>query len=526
MLLGSVCLLAGCIDRRSDEEMRGSIVYGFKDQLKTFDPTRMQYTQESAILMQVLQPLVRYNNDLELEPCLALSWSTPDNCMTWDFFLRPDVEFHDGTMFDAHAVKAHFDRTLDPRTAATRRARIAMIERTEVVDTLHVRFHLREPNCVLPEVITGTFASIPSPAAVARHGVDFGRNPVGTGPFVFEEWVPDVRVKLRRFERYWNAEAIHIERLEFWPVPEHTTRYILLEQGVLDMADIEFPHVNLARVSPHFELQSVPMLAIRYVGFNTQKAPFADVRLRRAANMALDRENLIRHVFFGVGAPAAGPIPPNHGFFYEGIRRYDFDAAAARQLVEEAGWPEGFTADFWTRESGEYRVLAEATEEALRQVGIPTAIRPFDNAQYWTKFDAYIARDGRREPTKEGVFDLYIGGWAGGETAHGFLESLFMSGNYSNSAFYHNPEVDELLLAAKREVNDDRRRAIYNRIQEIVVDDSPWLFAYHPQLNIGVRSRVKGFRINPSNWLFFEGVTVADDGAAGTVASAPGVTTP
>lgn len=506
----------GCTDKRTPEEMKGTLIFGFGDNFKTFDPARQIYAQETAIIQQVLEPLVKFNNDLELSACLAVEWETPDNCKTWIFTLRQGVTFHDGTPFDAHAVKFHFDRILDPKTAATRRRNIADVERIEVLDDYHVAFHMAAPNCVLPEKLSGAFASIPSPTALQAPGDKvpgdrFARNPVGTGPFRFVDWTPDIAIRLEKNPDHWDAENYHIERLEFRPVRENTTRLILLEQGVLDMADIAFPQVTVARKSPDFNLQSVPSLSIRYVGFNTKKPPFSDVRVRRAANYAVNKQDLIKYMFFGVGEPARGPIPPVLPAANPNVPDYAYDPEKARALLAEAGYPDGFEASFWTQETGTYWKTTEGSVEYLRDIGIDVNIKILDNAVYWDKFDEYLLPDGTAFPTKEGVFDIFVGGWVGGETAHGFLEPLFLGGSYSNSAFYDNPTINRMLAEYKTLPDPLERRKLYKEMQQIIVEDAPWIFAFHGQINMGIRHRVKGYVVNPAGNYYFNGVTLDDD---------------
>ncbi|GAB4318638.1 MAG: glutathione ABC transporter substrate-binding protein [Candidatus Sumerlaeia bacterium] len=511
--LGVLAALAGCTDRRSPEEMKGTLVYGFSENFKTFDPVRQIYAQESAIIAQVLQPLVRWNQQMQLEPCLATAWETPDDCRTWIVHLRQGVWFHDGTPFTAAAVKRHFERHLDPAVGSTRKKRVEMIRRVEILDDFTVAFHLDPPNCIFPEILASTAGHIPSPAALDRWGMDFGRHPVGTGPFEFVQWVPDVRIELRRNERYWNRDAIHLERLIFIPVPENTTRLILLEQGVLDMADVSFAHVGVARRVPEITLQSAQQLSIRYIGFNTQKPPFNDRRVRQACNYAVNKDDIIRYMYFGVGVPAMGPLPAVMPDFNPAVRRYEYDPERAKALLAEAGYPDGFRATLWTTETGTYRIAAEATVDYLRRIGIQVEMKIIDNAAYWDKFDEFLTRDGRMYPTKEGVYDIYIGGWVGGESPDGFLQPLFTTGSYSNSSFYSNPRVDELVKAYRLEPDPEKRRKMYLEIQQIVVEDAPWIFAFHGQVNAGLRDRVKGFQISPAGWYFFEGVTV--DGGSG-----------
>ena len=516
--LASLCLLAlmagGCTDRRSDADLKDTLIYAFADNFKTFDPAKQIYAQETPIIHQVLEPLVRWNNDLKLVPHLATSWETIDDCKTWIFHLRPNVKFTDGTPFDSSAVKSHFERILDPKTGATRRNRIEEVVAIQAADPLTVVFSLKGPNCVFPEMLTSTFACIPSPAAVASSGEppnDFAHTPVGTGPFKFVEWVQDVRIVLEKNPDYWNADAIKLQRLEFWPVRENTTRLILLEQGVVDMADISFAQVNVAKSQKDINIQSTPQLSIRYIGFNNQKPPFNDRRVRQAANYAVNKEEMIKYMLFGVGEPAYGPMPSVMEDFNPNIRHYNYDPAKAKALLAEAGFPNGFKATMWTQESGIYRSASDAVVEYLRQIGIDVEVKILDNAVYWDKFDEYLKRDGTTFPNKEGVYDLYVGGWSGGEAAQDYLDALFRSKNYSNSSFYENAEVDKMLDEYKKLVKKEDRSEAFRKLQAIIVEEAPWIFAFHGQSNVGMRKRVKGFRVNASQRLFFEGVTVSDN---------------
>lgn len=505
MLAGS-----GCRGSEDAEQRRNTLVYGFGENFKTFDPSRQIYAQETPIIQQVLEPLLIFDNNLQHRPMLATSWETPDDCNTWIFHLRPDVRFHDGTPFNAQAVKWHFDRILDPATASTRRKQIDDVVSVDVIDDLTVAFRVVRPNCILPDKLTGAFASIPSPTAFQKYGAEIARNPVGTGPFVFESWTPDVAIRLRRNEDYWNKEQFHLQRLEFRPIRENTTRFILLEQGRLDMADVAFAQVKVAQGSDRMVLQTAPQLSIRYIGFNTQKPPFSDRRVRQAANYAVNKDDIVKYVFFGVGEPARGPLPSVLPSFAEDIHPYEYNPEKARQLLAEAGYPNGIDVTMWAMETGTYRATADAVVEHLRLVGIRARMNILDAAVYWDKFDAYLTPSGESFPTKDGVYDLYVGGWVGGETAHGFLEPLFKGGSNNNSSFYRNPEVDELLRTFKGIADPEERNERFRQMQRIIVQDAPWVFAFHGQVNTGLRPRVQNFKINSSGLLRFEDVRLAD----------------
>lgn len=527
-LLALGCFLVGGCGAPSEAPPRKEVLrYGFSSVFKTFDPARVIYMQETVILAFVQEGLVRYNNDLQLEGVLATRWETTDDCNSWVFHLRSGVQFHDGTPFNATAVKLAFDRIQDPAVAATRRRLLDQLEKTEVIDDLTVRFVMKQPNCVFPEVIAGAFASIPSPTAMAKNPppgmsdkdvdaappgtyVRYGQRPSGTGPYQLVSMSPDGPILLRRNPKHWAAERYQIPYVEFIPSRENTTRLILLEQGALDMADVAFPHVNVAKRTSDITVQSVPRLSIRYVGMNTQKPPFSDPRVRQAANYAVNKDEMVKYVFFGVGSPARGPIPDVLPSYSPDIRIYDYNPEKAKALLAEAGYPNGFDCVLWCENAGESRSIADATVEYLRKVGIRAELRILDGASYWDKFDEYLKRSGEQFPTKEGVYDMFVGSWVGGETAHGFLEALFTPKSYSNAAFYENPRVAELMVSFKNLAREEDRVKAYREMQNLIVEDAPWIFAYHTQITVGLRDRVQGFRVNPSGRIFLEDVRLKD----------------
>lgn len=521
VLIGA--LLGACTDERTPEQKAGTLVYGYQGVFATFDPAKQRYAQESAIIRAVLEPLLEFDNDVRLVPCLATSWSTPDACSTWEFKLRPDVIFHDGTPCDAAAVKAHFDRVKDPATGSTRSVYTDQIAAVETPDALTVVFHLNTPNCTFPEQLASSWASIPSPAAFAKYGEQIARNPVGTGPFRFVSWEDDVAIRLERNPTYWNAAEYHIDRLEFHPVPEATTRLILLEQGVLDIADISYKHAHVARRADDLSVQTVSQLSIRYIGFNNMKPPFNDKRVRQAANHAINRPDMIKYVLFGSGEAARGPIPTALPDFNPDLPFYDYNPDKARALLAEAGYPDGVDVVMWTTEQGEYKDVAEAILGNLHEVGIRVDLKVFDSGKYWDQFDEFQPSTGEKFPTKKGVFDMFLGGWVGGETAHGFLRPLFLSTSTSNSSFYANPEIDRLLAYYPTLPDEAARSDVYRQMQAIIVDEAPWVFSYYGCNNVGIRHRVRNYRPNAAGMIFLNGVTL--DESATTPSQPPAAPT-
>jgi peptide/nickel transport system substrate-binding protein len=504
-------LVAACAQERTAAEKEGTLIYGFSDNFKTWDPAKQVFAQETAIMHLVYEPMVRWGPNLTIEPYLAESWEVSDDCTLWTFHLRQGIRFHDGTMLTSAAIKSQLDRIMDPDVAATRAHMMVDVERIETPDDHTVRFQLSNANCMFVELMSSAFASVYSPKAFETYGADIAQHPVGTGAFIFESWdQARMRLVFRRNPDYWRGDIIKFDRLEFHQVREATTRLTLLEQDRIDMASIAQEHVQVARRNPSITVQSTPYLSIVYIGFNTQKPPFDDVRVRQACNYAVNKQHMIDYVFFGVGTPARGPLPDVLPAFNDEVRRYDYDPDRARALLAEAGHPNGLRVNLWTMETGSYRKVAEATVGYLREIGVHVNMIVYDEGVYWDKFDEYLTPTGQQHPTRDGAYDMYIGGWVGGEAPQQFLEPLFQSRSLNNVSFYSNPEVDRLLVTAKNEPDPAIRTGHFKTIQALVVEDAPWIFAYHGQNNVGISPRVQGFRVHPSGRLFFDNVRLVE----------------
>lgn len=487
----------------------GTLRFGIDADAETFDPCFQNTALDGALIQQIMEPLVWYDNDLNMIPWLATSWEATNEARTFTFHLKPGVAFHCGEPFGADAVARHFRRILDT-PGSTRRERIAQVASIEVTGDLTVRFELSEPYARFPEVLRDPFAHIVCPRHAEERGQDFARHPCGTGPFVFEAWQPEVRIRMRRHPA-WHGGTVGFEELVFIPMPEETTRVIELLAGNLEMCVVSWNIVNdlRQRYGDEIEVQAAPSLSVRYIAFNTQKPPFSDVRMRRAANLAVNQQEIIDHLMNGVGTVSHGPLPPNMPDYNPDMVRYDYSPGEARRLMAEAGYPGGVDVLMWSDDRQTFSTIANAVVEDLRQVGIRVRLQTFDRATYWGQFDRYIPVSGPWDPTGEGVYDMAIAGWVGGESPFGFLKPLFTSNSYSNSAFYSNPEMDAILTAMNLTLDPDEYHQLALEAQRIIAEDAPWLFCSHGVEGIALRPNVRGYVINPGGEFRFDGVSVA-----------------
>ncbi len=517
-LATSTSLLAGCTTPRSPQEMVEKLVFGITADVKSFDPAMIIMATDGYISANIHETLTWYNKSLKLVPRLALEWKPLDGANRWRFHLRPNVRFHDGTPFDALAVKTHFDRIKNPKTKSNRISRVAPMRSVEILDPLTVEFHMVEPFSVWPEQIRSGWAGIASPKRLKaiRSPNEYTGQPVGTGPFVFKEYIPDTYIRLERNPDYWDPKAIQFESLEFRPIKEATTRLIMVEQGQLDVSPVSFAHVDLAARSDKMKLARSPHLATSYVGFNCMRAPLDKVEVRRAINQAVDRRAIVEQALRGSGFPAHGPIPRAVVGKNPKVTGYAYNPDASRQALSAAGVKSGTTLVLWSTERSEEKLQCELLKEMLREVGLNVEPRIIDQTAYWGRFDKYQRRDaaGKPEwrPNDLGVFDMFIAGWVGGESPWGFLDPLFRSSSTSNSCFYKSDIVDAMLRSALAEEDSDRRARLFMDIEAQVVSDAPWLFMYDRELAVATRPGVEGYTPHQAGEYEFQGVTLQSPG--------------
>lgn len=503
-------ILSGCTDSRSPKDLAKRLVIAIDERIRTLDPAFQTMALDSFVICNIYDTLTWFNRDLKLVPRLALSWESPDEAHSWIFKLRPGVVFHDGTPCDAAAVKFHFDRIKDPATESKRSSKVSKIGSIDVIDPTTVRFNMSTPDAMWPVVARDSFGGIVSPAGVARVGnKQFTNHPVGSGPYMLAEQDQGERILLKRNPNYWNKDEFRVPEVEFQAIREPTTRLIMLEQGSIDLCNVTFAHTEVAEKSKNIEIMRAPKLAVRYVGFNNMKPPFSDVRVRRAANLAVNRDELIKYGFRGNADPLLGPLPTVMPNFNHKMKTYGYDPDRAAALMKEAGYEAGVDVVMWTKDDVDDTNLGMVVADQLRRIGIRVEILRYDRNVYWEKFDPYQTLKMQWYPTKAGVFDMCAAGWLGGEHPTGYLDPLFRSSSLSNSTFYKNPQVDQLLLDSLNTLDEEERGRIYDKLQDVIVQDAPWIFAYSSRSLWGINPRIKGMHIHPAGEYEFAGVDLA-----------------
>jgi peptide/nickel transport system substrate-binding protein len=489
----------------------GVLVVGQIAEPQALDPHAVTAVNDFRILMNVYDGLVRYaSGTLEVEPALAESWEISEDGTVYTFTLRDGIRFHDGSAFDADAVVFNFERMLneDHPYHSTGPFPLSFffsaIETVEALDASTVRFTLNEPYAPFLSNLAYPTGLIVSPAAVAQHGADFGRNPSGTGPFRFGEWRSNEAVVLSRNEDYWDG-APELEAVVFRPITDANTRVAEMLSGGIDMM-VEVPPVALSQFRGEgYELVEQAGPHVWFLILNAKEGPFADKRVRQAANYAIDKAALVNDVLEGTAEIAAGPTPPAFAWAYnDALEPYPHDPDRARALLAEAG-AEGAALTFYVTEGGSGMLdpipMGTAIQADLAAVGFDVTIETYE----WNTFL------GRVNPGLEGKADMAQMAWMTNDPdTLPFLAlrtDAFPEAGGFNSGYYSNPEVDALLEAARVETDQDERARLYREMQEIVQEDAPWVFVANWKQNAVTSDAVGNFRLEPSFFLLLKDVT-------------------
>lgn len=488
----------------------GVLVVGQIAEPQSMDPHAVTAVNDFRILMNVYDGLVRYTpGTLEVEPALATGWDISEDGRTYTFKLRDGVTFHDGTAFNAEAVVFNFDRMLKEDHPYHNTGPFPLsfffsaVEAVEAVDPVTVRFTLNAPYAPFLSNLAYPTGLIVSPAAVMQHGVDFGRNPSGTGPFRFAEWKANESVVITRNEGYWDGTAAS-EAVVFRPISDANTRVAEMLSGGIDLM-VEVPPVALSQFqTPAFQIAEQAGPHVWFLILNAKEGPFADKRVRQAANYAINKEALVNDVLEGTAAVAAGPTPPAFSWAYnETLQPYPYDPDRARALIAEAG-VEGAELTFYVTEGGSGMLdpvaMGTAIQADLEAVGFKVKIETYE----WNTFLGQV------NPGLEGKADMAEMAWMTNDPdTLPFLalrtEAWPDKGGF-NSGYYSNPKVDELLEAARASTDQAERARLYREMQVIVRDDAPWVFVANWKQNAVTTDKVTNFQLEPSFFLLLKNV--------------------
>jgi peptide/nickel transport system substrate-binding protein len=517
VLAATVLLAATAPGRAADN---GTIVIGVEADLARLDPHISGTWNTFKVLSHIYEGFVAEDllatgvDSPPIVPALAENWEVSADGKTYTFKLRQGVTFTDGTPWNAAAAKFNLDRMTNPEFEHHQAGAVGMLrwvwqdlDRYEAIDDHTFAITLKQPNPEFLRRLAAGGSGSPrmiSPAAIEQHGNDgINSNPVGTGPFKMVERVVGERTVLERNPAYWDPKRTpRIERLIVRGIPEVATRELGLLTGELDMISTPSPDSVEYLEAKGMTLVKGPVSTLYLMWLNFKEKPLQDVRVRQAIAMAIDREGMAQYLRRGMAQPAYGILNFGGPGWAKDYRDYPYDPEKAKQLLAEAGYPNGFETRLdWTMGGGgdvNTRADAEWLQRDLGRIGIKATIELFDNGTYW---------DMMAKGIRAGTCCMSVS-W--GETSFFWLDLVAAKAAQPpvgfNSGFYDNPKIDELLSAARSAPDEDAMIKSLHEIRDIVTADAAFIPYYTPIQIYAMRPNVKGFVLAPQHWADYTSV--------------------
>jgi len=449
------------------------LVVGIPDNLTGLDPTNVNDTLSQTSLRLVYQGLFGFDHEMKLVPLLAESFEANDSATEFTFHLRKGVKFHDGSDFDAAAVKFNIERLANPDNRLSRRSLVSMVDRVDVVDAHTAKVILKSPFGALPNSLAHPGAMMLSPAAAAKFGKDIDRNPVGTGPFQFVRWAADT-FEVKKFDGYWKTGLPKVDGVTIRSVPENGARFAMLQAGEIQYAP-NFPTelVVPAEKNPTLVVTKEPSIVGWYVAMNNMKKPYDDVRVRLALNYAVDKRAFCKIVYSGYCTPLDSPAPKLLGF-HVAQGDYPLDVAKAKALLAEAGYANGFEAEMFSNNNSTSIRALQFLQQQLAQVGVKVTVQPLEAGVAAQKIWSV-------QKPEDATVQMQYGGWSSstGDADWGLRPLLWSKGfppALFNVAYYKSDVVDAALEGAIATADPDKRAGLYATAQKQIWSDAPWIF--------------------------------------------------
>jgi peptide/nickel transport system substrate-binding protein/oligopeptide transport system substrate-binding protein len=500
----------------------------------SLDPASLSDVFARAVATQIFDGLVQFDALLKPIPAIAEFWEASRDGRTWTFTLRRGVRFHHGREVTADDFVYSFTRLLDakkpgPLTVFLRRIHGAndfmkgtsqKVHGLKAVDRYTLWITLDEPFAPLLAVLGLANAAVVPREKVEGQEERFGRAPVGAGPFKLARWEQNKEIVLEANDRYYEGRPF-LDSVMFKIGGTFEEMFAEFLDGRLEETLIPSGKTEEVHSDPRYRQYQVfrkPTLSLLYIGFNTRNKPFDDVRVRRAFNYAVNREKIVREITKMGSIPADGALPPGMPGHNPDLKRYYYDPDKAKQLLAEAGYPNGAgfpVARLWTSsKAASAKAELAAYQEYLAKIGVKVEIH------YETDWPTYV------KLLDQGKLPMFRLSWSATiPDPDDFLSRQLHSGGPNNWSFYRNPEVDQLLEQARKEFDYPRRIALYRDVQRIVMDEAPWITQHNHVFERLYQPYVNGVQISfLGDWAIpMKRIWLKKGHAEGTAGAAPGV---
>ncbi len=497
-----VILFAGGCGSKEESGQQGQVLkVAVATDVNTWDIERFPDGDARFVWSQIYETLVRLDADLNLVPGLAESWDSPDNGKTWIFRLRENVRFHDGTPLTAEAVVYSYSDRAYVTTAKT-----LPVEKVEAIDAHTVKFTCTG-QVPLPTYLTHIAWPVAGPTSLDDQGKF--RQPVGTGPFKYENYSKGQEIVLVKNDDYWGGEA-KLDRVVFKIIPEAATRVLALSSGDVDMS-VMIPESDVPKLEKNAKITVHRKLSTYtdFLQFNCDYEPFNDVNVRKAVANAIDTGGIVKNILDNVGVAAQGrPYSPVMMYSSNDLQLYSQDREKAKSLLAASGWKDENGDGIVEKDGKPLQVtmlvgqswisrelrIAEACQAQLKEIGMAVELKQLESAAM-------------RALEKEGDFGMIMrtGYFVWGPYPHHLM--VHFSSNYASH--YHNAVYDQLVTQAESEPDEIKKQQIYTDIQKMIIDDLPAFYLVHEEKVVAVRDNVRGYVISAEDpWLELKGVSL------------------
>ena len=472
---------------------------GLQDDADVLDPDQSRTFVGRIVYTALCDKLVDISPELAIVPELATEWSWSADETELTMTLRQGVVFHDGTPFNAEAVVYNIERSKN-LPESRRKSEVTSITGVEAIDEFTVRITLAEPDATMLAQLSDRAGMMISPKAAEEMGANFGSAPVCSGPFSFVERVQQDRIELARFADYWNADAIHFDSVVYLPIPDTTVRLANLRAGDLHLIE-RLAATDVGSASRDASLKVVDVVGLGYqaITMNVNNGaeaqnPFGqDARLRQALSLSIDRNALNQVVFEGAFAPGNQPVPPSSPWYDDRFPVPERDVAAARALLAEAGHANGVALSVQVANNPVQTQVMEVVQAMAAEAGINISIRA-------TEFATLLQQQTAGEYQGSQV------GWSGRTDVDGNIHQFVTCEGGINDSKFCDPKVDEHLNAARVSNDVATRKASYDAAREILNEEMPIIYLYHPSWIWAMNANIEGFTAYPDGMIRLEGV--------------------
>jgi peptide/nickel transport system substrate-binding protein len=488
-ILASALLASLVGAAQSQVQAETTLRIGIAEDPDILDPSIGRTYVGRIVFSAFCDKLFDIDEKLNIVPQLALSYETSADGLAMTIKLRPNVKFHDGEPLDAEAAKFSIERHMTLPTSF-RKSELASVDHVEIVDPLTIKLVLKTPYSPLIAQLTDRSGMMVSPKAAKEAGDKFGLHPVCAGPYKFVERVQQDRMVFEKFADYWNKDNVHIDRVVFLPIVDATVRLANLKSGGLDLIErVLATDIKDVRADPKLVLSTAPELGYQgltiNIGNDKAKGPLSQsAKVRQALDLSIDREAINQVVFNGEFTPGNQWVSPTHPYYQKSFPIHGRDIAKAKALLKEAGVSLPVSVDYMVPKGTEYEAVAQVIQSMAAEAGFDIKIRAVEFATTFKQAQA-------------GEFQVFQINWSGRIDPDGNSYIFMRSKAPQNDGGYSNPEADKLMEDGRATSNVEERKAIYQKLAKVLLDDLPIIYIYHRTLLIAHTTKLEGYKQMP-----------------------------